>query len=97
VASHTGRRLTFFGNEIGQRTRSIKIAWRLASKRAGVVDLHFHDLSREAGSRWLEGGVPLQDRSRLARALEHLSDEHVRRYEEHQIARVRRGATESET
>ena len=24
------------------------------------VDLHFHDLRREAGSRWLEGGVPLQ-------------------------------------
>lgn len=23
------------------------------------VDLHFHDLRREAGSRWLEGGVPL--------------------------------------
>jgi hypothetical protein len=22
--------------------------------------LHFHDLRREAGSRWLEGGVPLQ-------------------------------------
>jgi hypothetical protein len=24
------------------------------------VDLHFHDLRREAGSRWLDGGVPLQ-------------------------------------
>ncbi len=23
------------------------------------IDLHFHDLCREAGSRWLEGGVPL--------------------------------------
>jgi integrase len=23
------------------------------------IDLHFHDLRREAGSRWLEGGVPL--------------------------------------
>jgi integrase len=48
------------GNEIGQRTRSIKTAWRLACRRAGIVDLRFHDLRREAGSRWLEGGVPLQ-------------------------------------
>ncbi len=24
-----------------------------------AVDLNFHDLRREAGSRWLEGGVPL--------------------------------------
>lgn len=24
-----------------------------------AVDLHFHDLRREAGSRWLDGGVPL--------------------------------------
>jgi integrase len=49
-----------FGNEIGQRTKSIKTAWRLACQRAGIVDLRFHDLRREAGSRWLEGGVPLQ-------------------------------------
>ena len=24
-----------------------------------AIDLNFHDLRREAGSRWLEGGVPL--------------------------------------
>ena len=30
------------------------------SRRAiAEIDLHFHDLRREAGSRWLEGGVPL--------------------------------------
>jgi hypothetical protein len=49
-----------FGNEIGQKSGSIKTAWRLACRRAQIVDLHFHDLRREAGSRWLEGGVPLQ-------------------------------------
>jgi integrase len=49
-----------FGNEIGLRTRSIKTAWRLACRRAKINDLHFHDLRREAGSRWLDGGVPLQ-------------------------------------
>jgi integrase len=31
-----------------------------ASRRAlQAIDLHFHDLRREAGSRWLEGGVPI--------------------------------------
>jgi len=49
-----------FGNEVGERTASIKTAWRLTCRRAGIEDLHFHDLRREAGSRWLEGGVPLQ-------------------------------------
>jgi integrase len=49
-----------FGNEIGERTLSIKTAWRLTCKRAGIVGLRIHDLRREAGSRWLEGGVPLQ-------------------------------------
>jgi integrase len=49
-----------FGNEIGQRITSIKTAWGAARRRAAISDLHFHDLRREAGSRWLEGGVPLQ-------------------------------------
>jgi integrase len=49
-----------FGDEIGRRIRSIKTAWRLTCRRAQIADLHFHDLRREAGSRWLEGGVPLQ-------------------------------------
>lgn len=49
-----------FGNEIGQRVGSIKTAWNAACRRAGIENLHFHDLRREAGSRWLEGGVPLQ-------------------------------------
>lgn len=49
-----------FGNEIGQRVGSIKTAWHAACKRATIEGLHFHDLRREAGSRWLDGGVPLQ-------------------------------------
>ena len=49
-----------FGNELGERRGSIKTAWRLTCKRAGIVGLRIHDLRREAGSRWLEGGVPLQ-------------------------------------
>jgi integrase len=49
-----------FGNEVGERTWSIKKAWRLTCGRAGIVGLRIHDLRREAGSRWIEGGVPLQ-------------------------------------
>ena len=48
-----------FGNEVGQRVRGIKTAWRHACRRAHIHDLHFHDLRREAGSRWMEAGVPL--------------------------------------
>ena len=28
-------------------------------KRAKITDLHFHDLRREAGSRWMDAGIPL--------------------------------------
>lgn len=48
-----------FGDAVGRRRRSIKTAWRLTCARAGIVGLHFHDLRREAGSRWMDAGVPL--------------------------------------
>ena len=48
-----------FGNEVGRRRHSIKTAWALTCKRAKITDLHFHDLRREAGSRWMDAGIPL--------------------------------------
>ena len=48
-----------FGDEGGRKRRSIKTAWRLTCKRAKIDGLHFHDLRREAGSRWMDAGVPL--------------------------------------
>jgi integrase len=48
-----------FGDEIGRRRRSIAKAWLLTLKRAEITDLHFHDLRREAGSRWMDAGIPL--------------------------------------
>lgn len=39
---------------------SIKTAWRLICRRAKIVGLRTHDLRRKGGSRWLEGGVPVQ-------------------------------------
>ena len=48
-----------FGDEIGRRRGSIKTAWMLTLKRAKIEGLHFHDLRREAGSRWMDAGIPL--------------------------------------
>jgi integrase len=51
--------LFVFGNEIGERVGAIKTSWLGACARANIHGLHFHDLRREAGSRWMEAGVPL--------------------------------------
>ncbi len=48
-----------FGDEIGRQRHSIKTAWKATCRRAKIADLHFHDLRREAGSRWMDAGVPL--------------------------------------
>jgi integrase len=48
-----------FGDEIGRRRYSIHTSWLATCRRAGLTDLHFHDLRREAGSRWMDAGVPL--------------------------------------
>ena len=51
--------LYVFGNEMGERVGDQDGLARLACERAKFADLHFHDLRREAGSRWMEAGVPL--------------------------------------
>jgi integrase len=48
-----------FGNAVGEQLDSIKTAWKATCRRAGIEDLHFHDLRREAACRWFEAGVPL--------------------------------------
>jgi integrase len=47
------------GDEAGRPLISIKTAWRLSCKRARITGLRFHDLRREAGSRWMDAGVPM--------------------------------------
>ena len=103
-----GAQAYVFGNEIGQRTVSIKTAWRLACRRAGIQDLHFHDLRREAGSRWLEGGVPLQTvrdwlgHSNISQTSTYLEStlkgqhEAMRRFEEARLAACKPCATTDE-
>jgi len=48
-----------FGDEVGRRRHSIKTAWKATCTRAKIDGLHFHDLRREAGSRWMDAGIPL--------------------------------------
>lgn len=48
-----------FGDEAGRRRLTIDRAWRDTLKRTKITDLHFHDLRREAGSRWMDAGIPL--------------------------------------
>jgi integrase len=40
-----------FGKAVGERLDSIKTAWRATCRPAGIEDLHFHDLRREAACR----------------------------------------------
>ena len=66
------------------RVGSVKTAWRAACRRAGIDDLNFHDLRREAGSRLLEGGMP---EHYVQRFLDHANPSTTSRY----LATTRRG------
>ena len=46
-----------FGDEIGNRVKSVRIAWEAAREKAGLADLQLRDLRHEAGSRFDEAGV----------------------------------------
>ena len=81
-----------------------------AASRAALasIDLHFHDLRREAGSRWLEGGVPLHTvrdwlgHESIAQTSTYLTGtmktqhDAMKHFEEHQAA-LQRFATGSKT
>ncbi len=49
-----------FGDQLGRRRAAVRMAWVRACKRAKITGLTFHDLRREAGSRWMDAGVPLR-------------------------------------
>lgn len=48
-----------FGNEVGEEVKTIRVPWDLLVAKAGIADLHFHDLPREFGCRLLEAGASL--------------------------------------
>jgi integrase len=41
--------------------RALKLAWRRLTRRAGLDDLHFHDLRHEAVSRFFEKGLTVPE------------------------------------
>jgi integrase len=94
----------------GDRCRKVRTALLTPESQAVLrsIDLHFHDLRREAGSRWLDSGVPLH---RIQKWLGHANisqtstylmadsaddDEAMRRFEE-RAGRVQPSATDSHT
>src|SRR5207249_4568022 len=47
-----------FGNEIGERVKSVRKAWNDTRAAAGLHELQLRDLRHEAGSRFDKAGVP---------------------------------------
>jgi len=76
-----------FGNEVGERVGDMKKAWRATCRRAGITDLHFHDLRREFGSRLLESGAADHDVQAL---LGHADIKTTSRYLQTNAARLQR-------
>ena len=56
-----GRDHHVFGNEVGEPIGTVRTAWVATCRRAGIEDLHFHDLRREFASRLLEAGAAQHD------------------------------------
>lgn len=48
-----------FGNEIGERAKSVRTAWVNACEAAGIEGLQLRDLRHEAASRFEEAGMPI--------------------------------------
>ena len=48
-----------FGNEAGERIKRVITAWRNTCRRAGITNLHFHDLRREFASHLMYKGAAL--------------------------------------
>jgi integrase len=60
-----GREAYVFGNELGERVKSIREAWEKARDAAGLPGVQLRDLRHAAGSRFDEAGVPTNYVSKL--------------------------------
>lgn len=48
-----------FGNEVGERVKPMRELWGDAVEKAGLKGLQLRDLRHEAGSRFMEAGMPI--------------------------------------
>ena len=65
VGKQFGPEAYVFGNEAGEKVKSVRTAWENACKRAGLDDFHLADLRHEAASTFEEAGVPISHVSRI--------------------------------
>jgi integrase len=102
-----------FGNEVGEEIASIKTAWRAACRRAGISNLHFHDLRREFGSRVREtpgnsdhevrdllGHANISTTSRYLGSTPETRERAMQRFEKHQVMgakTVKKGSRQPKT
>jgi integrase len=54
-----------FGNDVGERVKSVRTAWENARVKAGLGDVHLADIRHEAASRFDEAGVPVNFVSKI--------------------------------
>lgn len=93
-----------FGNEVGEPIASIKTAWYATCRRAGIADLHFHDLRREFASRVREtpgnsdhevrdllGHADISTTSRYLGSTPETRERAMRNFERHQARTASRG------
>ncbi len=66
-AQHCPSSAWVFCNRKGQRLQSIKRSFAATCRRAGLTDVHPHDLRRTCGSWLVQKGVPIQHVSKLLR------------------------------
>ena len=52
---------SFDGNVFPLSITALRGLWNRACKRAGIIDLHFHDLRHEATSRFFEKGLNVME------------------------------------
>jgi integrase len=85
-----------FGNEVGQRVGSVKTAWRNTCRRAGISELHFHDLRREFACGLLEGRRGRADLSVVREFLGHANITTTSRYLKTTTTRMREALEQRE-
>jgi integrase len=106
-----GHKPEYVKRDAGEGRKPVKTAVLTKASRAALnaIDLNFHDLRREAGSRWMDAGVPLATIQRwlghtnVAQTSTYLATttagehEAMRRFEARRAEGVQQSATDSRT